>query len=147
MTAIVENIEIDRRPEEVFSYATDFSRFHEWQAGVLSARLEGGAPLAVGSKAAVTRRVGLRELARTEEVTELAPPRSWTIRGRGGPLTATATGTIEPLAGGERSRLTIGLDFEGRGIGKLLVPLVRRRARKELPSNQGRLKALLERPR
>jgi uncharacterized protein YndB with AHSA1/START domain len=42
MTAIVESIEIARRPEEVFSYMTDFSHFHEWHAGVVSARLEGG---------------------------------------------------------------------------------------------------------
>jgi carbon monoxide dehydrogenase subunit G len=147
MTAIVESIEIARSPEEVFSYVTDFSHFHEWQAGVVSAHLEGGAPLAVGSKAAVTRRVGRRELARTEEVTELDPPRSWTVRGRGGPLTATARGTIEPLAAGERSRVTVALEFEGRGIGSLLVPLlVRPKARKELPSNQERLKAVLERP-
>jgi carbon monoxide dehydrogenase subunit G len=147
MTAVVESIEIARRPEAVFSYATDFSHFSDWQAGVVSARLEDGAPLAVGSQAAVTRRVGGRELSRTEEVVEFAPPRSWTVRGRGGPLTATARGTIKSLAGGERSGLTIGLDFEGRGIGKLLVPLVRRQARKELRRNQRRLKAVLERPR
>jgi len=42
MAAIVESIEIRRRPEHVFSYLTDPSRFAEWQEGVVSARLEGG---------------------------------------------------------------------------------------------------------
>jgi hypothetical protein len=38
MAAVVESIDISRRPEEVFADATDFSRFPEWQAGVVSAR-------------------------------------------------------------------------------------------------------------
>ena len=46
-----------------------------------SARREGDAPL----KAVVTRRVGPRKLQRTEEITELNPPRTWTVRGVGGP--------------------------------------------------------------
>jgi len=114
--------------------------------GVVSARPQGDTPLAVGSKAVVTRRAGPRQLARTEEITELNPPRSWTVRGVGGPLVAIAKGTIEPLDDGARSRVTIALDFEARGIGKLLVPLViRRQARKQLPKNERQLKEILER--
>ncbi len=41
--------------------------------------------------------------------------------------------------------MTIELDFEGHGIGKLLVPLiVRRQAQKEVPRNQQKLKERLE---
>jgi hypothetical protein len=47
----------------------------------------------------------------------------------------------------ERSRLTIAVDFEGHGIGKLLVPLVvRPEARKEMPANLATLKRRLENP-
>jgi uncharacterized protein YndB with AHSA1/START domain len=145
MTAIEQSIEISARPEEVFSYATDFSHFPEWQGGVRSARPESEAPPAVGSRAVVTRRVGPRELARAEELTELDPPRAWTVRGVGGPLIGIAQGTVEPLADGKRSRLTITLDFEGHGFGKLLLPLVRRQARRQLPRNEEQLKAILER--
>jgi hypothetical protein len=66
------------------------------------------------------------------------------VRGGGGPLIATAEGTIEPINDGERSRVTIALDFEAHGIGKLLLPLVRRQARKQLPKNEQRLKENLE---
>jgi hypothetical protein len=145
MPAIVESIDISRRPQDVFTYATDFAHFPEWQGGVLSARPQGDAPLAVGSRAIVTRRIGPRELPRTEEIAELTPPRSWEVRGIGGPLTAIAKGTIEPLDGGERSRVTIAIEFEGHGIGKLLVPLVSRQARKQLPRNEQQLKEILER--
>jgi uncharacterized protein YndB with AHSA1/START domain len=145
MPAIVESIEIARPPQDVFAFATDFAHFPEWQGGVLSARPEGNRPLAVGSRAVVARRVGPRELPRTEEIAELTPPKTWTVRGVGGRLAAIAKGTIEPLDGGERSRVTIAIEFEGHGIGKLLVPLVSRQARKQLPRNELKLKEILER--
>ena len=82
----------------------------------------------------------------TMEMTELNRPRSWAVRGVDSPVRGIVRGTIEPLGDGERSRMTINLDFEGHGIGKLLVPLVvRRQARMEMPKNQQRLKELLER--
>jgi hypothetical protein len=41
--------------------------------------------------------------------------------------------------------LPISVDFEGRGIGRILVPLmVRREARKEMPVNVATLKANFE---
>jgi hypothetical protein len=53
--------------------------------------------------------------------------------------------TVEPLTA-QRSRLTISVDFTGHGIGKVLVPLVvRREARKEMPTNLATLKQRLER--
>jgi uncharacterized protein YndB with AHSA1/START domain len=146
MGAVAETIEISSRPEDVFSCATDFSYFPQWQGRVVSARQYGDAPLAVGSRAAVTRRIGPRELLTTEEITELDPPWTWQVRGTGRiPLVATAEGTVEPLAGGQRSLVTITLEFEGRGIGRLLLPLIRYQARKQLPKDGKRLKELAER--
>jgi hypothetical protein len=53
-------------------------------------------------------------------------------------------GTVEPLDAGARSRVTIELDFEGHGIGKLLVPLVvRRQTRQQMPTNMRNLKQRL----
>jgi uncharacterized protein YndB with AHSA1/START domain len=144
MAEIIESIEISRRPDDVFSYATDFSHFPEWQGGVLSVRTDGNVRPRLGSSAVIARRAGPRTLTGTEEITELNPPRTWAVRGVGGSLTATAKGTIEPLDEGERSRLTIALDFEAHGFGKLLLPLVRRQARKQLPRNEQTLKEMLE---
>jgi uncharacterized protein YndB with AHSA1/START domain len=145
MAPIVESIEISRRPEDVFSYVTDPSRLPEWQESVVAVRREGDAPLAVGSRVVVTRRVGRRELAMTAEFAELTPPSSWAVRGVDGPVRGMVKGTIAPLGNGERSRVSMALDFEGHGIGKLLVPLVvRRQARAEMPRNQQKLKERLE---
>ena len=81
----------------------------------------------------------------TAEIADLDPPRSWRVRGVDGPVRGNRQGTIEPLDDGARSRVTLELDFEGHGIGKLLVPLVvRRQAQKELPINVQNLKERLE---
>ncbi len=146
MAAIVESIEISRRPEEVFSYLNDPSHMIEWQESAVSVRQEGPAGPSVGSRVVVTRRVGSREQTMTNEVTEVDPPRSFAARGIDGPVRAKFRGTIEPLDGGERSRVTLSLDFEGHGIGKLLLPfVVRPQVRKEMPRNLQNLKERLER--
>jgi len=145
MAEIVESIEISRRPDDVFSYATNPAFFPEWQESAVAVRREGDAPLTVGSTATVVRRVGRRTMPSTEEIAELNPPRTWAVRSDGGRLVAIATGTIEPLDGGQRSRLTVAFDFEAHGIGKLLLPLVvRPQVRRQLPRNEQKLKDLLE---
>lgn len=145
MSVIKETIDIDRRPEDVFSYVTEPSHIPEWQESAVSATKLGDAPLAVGSKVKVTRRIGRREMPMTMQVSELDPPRSWRIDGIDGPVRGHVKGTIEPIADGERSRVTLALDFESHGIGKLLAPLVvRPHARKEMPRNEQHLKDVLE---
>lgn len=140
-----ERVEISRRPEDVFSYVTDPSHLPEWQESVVSVRREGDAPHAVGSRVVVTRRVGRREMPMRMELAELNPPSSWAVRGVDGPVRGMAKGTIEPFGDGERSRVTIALDFEGHGIGKLLIPLVvRPQAQREMPKNLQRLKERLQ---
>ncbi len=145
MAPIVSSVEIARRPEDVFSYVSDPSRLAEWQDSVVSAHVEGGGPPAVGSKAITTRRIGRGERTMTMELTEMTAPRSWAVRGIDGPVRGIVNGTIEPLDDGARCRVTIELDFEGHGPGKLLVPLlVRPQAKQELPKSAQNLKQRLE---
>ena len=104
----------------------------------------GDGPPGVGTRYTTTRRIaGIVPTGTTSEITEIDQPRRWAARGAGGPVRETVSYTVEPLEGNGRSQVTIELDFEGRGIGRLLVPLVvRRQARKEidvhkLPEAQG----------
>ncbi|MCX5394835.1 SRPBCC family protein [Streptomyces sp. NBC_00094] len=145
MPAIKESIDISRSPAEVFSYVTDPTHLPEWQESAVSVRKLNDAPLAIGSKVAVTRRLGRREFTSTMQVIELEPPRHWHVHGIDGPVRGDVQGTIEPLDDGARSRLTLSLDFEGHGIGKALVPLVvRPHVRKEMPRDERTLKGILE---
>jgi uncharacterized protein YndB with AHSA1/START domain len=143
--ALSHTVEIDRRPEDVFAYVTDPAHFSEWQDAVVSARLEGSGPLQKGSRIALTRKIGGREQAMTSELTEYDAPRSYAFRVVDGPVRARGAGRFEPLEGGARTRFSFDLDFDGHGIGKLLVPLVvRRQAAKELPQIHDNLKRRLE---
>jgi uncharacterized protein YndB with AHSA1/START domain len=121
---IVSTIEVARPPGEVFAYLTDPSRFGEWQEGVVSGRMEQDRPPTVGSRFTTTTRIGGAEQTSTLEITQITPPTSWAARGINGPVRVLVSVAVEPLDDGTRSRVTIALDFEGHGAGKVLVPLV-----------------------
>ncbi|MEU6623847.1 SRPBCC family protein [Streptomyces litmocidini] len=145
MPVITETIDISRKPAEVFSYVTDPTHLPEWQESAVSVRKIVDTPLTVGSKVAVTRRLGKREFTSTMQVIEWEPPRHWHVHGIDGPVRGDVQGTVEPLDDGEHSRLTLSLDFEGHGVGKALVPLVvRPQARREMPKDELTLKSILE---
>jgi carbon monoxide dehydrogenase subunit G len=142
MTAV--SIEVERPADKVFAYATDPTKFHTWQAGVVSGSMNSKGAPAVGDHCRTTRRIGGTERPSTSELVRLDPPRTWSVHGIDGPIRAQVDVKVEPLAA-ERARITISVDFEGHGIGKLLVPLlVRRQARAEMPENIARLKQRIE---
>jgi uncharacterized protein YndB with AHSA1/START domain len=148
MAPIVTSADINRPADEVFAYATDPSRFSEWQKGVVDGHMDGaanstGTP-AVGAKCITTRRIGGANRASSSVLTHIEPPKAWGVRGTDGPIRATVEVLVQPLTDAS-SRLTISVDFTGHGIGKILVPLmVRREARKEMPENMAALKQRVE---
>lgn len=144
MTAVTATVEVARPARDVYEYATDPSRFHEWQKGVVDGHLASAQEPRVGDKCVTVRRIGFANRPITSEVTVVDAPRRWSIRGIDGPIRARVDVTVVALADA-RSRLTITLDFEGRGIGRALVPLVVvREARKEMPDNLEKLRTMLE---
>src|SRR6266536_3236536 len=99
----------------------------------------------MGSQGIVTWRLGRMDRLITNEVTELNHPKRCSLRGTDGAIRGKVKGTVEPLGDGDRSRVTLVLDFEGHGIGKILLPLVvRRQAQAEMPRNMEKLKERLE---
>ena len=145
MPPITVSTEVDLPAQDVFAYATDPTRFHEWQKGVIEGHLDQPGVPAVGARCLTTRRIGGANRPSTSEVAHINPPTTWGVRGIDGPIRAIVDVTVEPLTA-RRSRLTIAVDFEGHGVGKLLVPLVvRREAHKEMPANLAMLKERLER--
>jgi Polyketide cyclase / dehydrase and lipid transport len=101
-----------------------------------------GSP-AVGARCLTTRRIGGANRTSTSELVHVDPPRTWRVRGIGGPIRAAVDVLVEPVTD-SRSRLTISVDFTGQGIGKILVPMVIREARQEMPDNMSALKQRLE---
>jgi uncharacterized protein YndB with AHSA1/START domain len=144
MAPIVSEVDVAWPPEEVFRYATDPSRFGEWQSGVVSAHIDPDGPQAVGSRCVMTRRIGGSDRTSISEITELSPPRMWVIRGIDGPIRADVAVIVDPRQDGTQAHVTIQVDFQGRGMGKLLVPMVIREAHKEVSESCQQLKSRLE---
>ena len=144
MSAIKESIEISRRPEDVFAYLDDLARHGEWQESIVSAHVDTDGPTRVGTQVTEVRRMGKREERIKYEVTEHDPPRGFAFRGIDGPVRVVGHGTVESVGDGSSSRVTIELDFSGHGFGKLLAPLARSQAAKQVPKDQQRLKERLE---
>jgi len=144
MPPITVSVEVARSAEEVFAYATDPSRFSEWQKGVVSGHMDSvGAPK-VGDRCQTTRRIGFSDRPDTSELVRYDPPRQWGVRGVSGPIRAIVDVTVNPRSD-TSAQLTIALEFEGRGIGRVLVPLVvHRQAQREMPVNVTMLKRRLE---
>lgn len=140
----VVSIEVDRPAAEVFAYATDPTKFAQWQEGVVSGSMQHASVPAIGDRCLTVRRIGGRERPSRSELVRFDPPRAWSVRGVDGPIRALVDVDVEPLAQ-DRARIAIAVDFEGHGVGKLLVPLVvRRQARAEMPENLTRLKRNIE---
>jgi hypothetical protein len=92
-------------------------------------RLETGA-IRSDASASPTGLTPLRSCVSTRRVSGVS--RGWPVRFE--PITETS------------AQLTIALEFEGHGIGRLLVPLiVERQAQREMPINLAALKEHLER--
>ncbi len=144
MSTIVQSIEINRSPEDVFAYIDDLERHGEWQSQIISVTRETEGPTRVGTRATDLRRVPGGKQAVTYEITEHDPPRKASFRGVNGPVRPVGTVTVEP-AGEGRSKVTLELDLQSHGLLGLIVgPLARSQSRKLVPEDQKRLKERLE---
>jgi uncharacterized membrane protein len=143
MASIVESIEIERSPEDVFAYLDQLDRHGEWQDAIVSNEVLTEGPTRVGTQVRQTRRVPGRQQTFTYEITAHDPPRSSSFHGIDGAMRPRGDVAVEP-AGEGRSRVTFRFDLEGHGIGKLFAPLARRNARQEIPETQRKLKERLE---
>ena len=141
---IKESVEINRPPEEVFAYLDQLDRHSEWQSTLVSTKVETEGPTRVGTRVVDRRKVPGGERDIPYEITEHHPPRKSAFQGTSGPVRPVGTITVEPLDDGKRSRLTLEMDLVGHGFGKLVAPLARRQAAREVPKDHIALKQKLE---
>ena len=142
--AIHETIEINRPPQEVFAYLDDLTRHPEWQDQLVSVEVETAGPTRVGTRAKQTRRVPGGKRTFTLEIVEHDPPNRAAFHVVDGPVRPHGVITLSSLEGGTRTGYAVDFELHGHGLGKLLVPLIRRDAAKQMPKNLQHLKQRLE---
>jgi uncharacterized membrane protein len=140
---IRHSIEINRPAAEVFAYLDQLNRHTEWQRSLVSAKVLTEGSTRVGTRVVERRKVpgGARDIP--YEITSHEPPRKASFRGTAGPVRPVGTLTVDPVQESS-SRVTVELELEGHGIGKLFAIIARRQAAKELPESHEKLKELLE---
>ena len=139
---ISATVEIERSPEEVFGYVADPAHLPEWQSDVRHAAFDDPAGIRVGARGHEVRHVMGSDRSISWEITDYTPNERYGLRGVDGPVRAHIMLGVTPS--GRGTRLDYGIAFEGHGVGKLIAPMARKGAAKDLPATLERLKQTLE---
>jgi uncharacterized protein YndB with AHSA1/START domain len=144
---ITGEVDIAREPQQVFGYIADATHLPEWQPDVRHAAFDQPAAVGVGTRGQEVRHVMGADRPITWEVTDYDLARRYGVRGIDGTVRAHVTMDLTPTTDGTGTHLEYGIGFEGHGIGKLIAPLARTGARKDLEATLERLRRRLEEPR
>jgi carbon monoxide dehydrogenase subunit G len=116
------SVETKATPEAVFAYLSDFTNTNEWDPGTVRTVLVSGDG-GVGTIYRNTSRFMGHETELTYEVVDHRPDRVFALRGENSSVIAHDTMEIEPA--GFASKVTYTADFQFKGLGKLVAPLIR----------------------
>ncbi|HWD42231.1 MAG TPA: SRPBCC family protein [Actinomycetota bacterium] len=123
-----ESADVPATVEETFAYITDQGRLAEWNDHVQWAEVIDDGRVEVGSKLRQHRKRGRREFDLVFEVTGHDPPRRHVVEGSVFGVDTTMSFTLEPSGPG--TRVTMTASVEGRGLRRLLAPVVTSEMRK-----------------
>ena len=116
------SVETTASPAAVFAYLSDFTTTNEWDPGtVRTERVSGD-----GGVGTTYRNISTfmgRETELTYEVVRHQPDSLFALRGENASVVAHDSMEIAPL--GEGSTVTYTADFEFKGLGRLVAPLLR----------------------
>ena len=138
-----ESVEIDRPPEEVFSYVANPENLPEWSNLVLEVRKDSEGQLQEGDRFSVVAKFLGRRFETPFEVSAHEPSRRHSDRSMGGPFEQEYIYTFEETAGG-KTRLTHVVEAEPGGFFRLVGPLLERAGSRQFRADLQILKDLLE---
>jgi len=115
------SVETPAPPGVVFAYLSDFTSTNEWDPGTVhTERVSGDG--GVGTKYHNTSKFMGKETELTYEVVEHRPDTTFALRGENKSVIANDSMRIAPQ--GEGSRVTYTADFEFKGLGRFVAPLL-----------------------
>jgi carbon monoxide dehydrogenase subunit G len=123
-----ESVNVGATVEETFAYITDQDRLGEWNDHVQRAEVVDGGRVGVGSKLRQHRKRNKREFDLFFEVTAHDPPRRHVVTGSVFGVGTTMSFAVEPSGAG--ARVTMTASVQGRGLRRLLAPVVTSEMRK-----------------
>ena len=115
------SVETSASPAVVFAYLSDFTHTNEWDPGTVRTILVSGDG-GVGTTYANTSKFLGRETELTYEVEKHQPDSLFALRGEN--KSVVAHDTMEIVATATGSKVTYTADFEFKGLGKFVAPLL-----------------------
>ena len=143
MIQVKASVHIQRSPEEVFKYLSNFENNPQWQSGMVSAKFTSPGPLRVGSTYSQEARFLGRPVFSDFEVVEHEPGRRVKITSTSGTFPITVTRMVEPDGDGG-SRVSAVVEGDASGVYRLAEPILRRMVRRSVQGDYQRLKRVLE---
>jgi uncharacterized membrane protein len=140
---VEESIEITRPLQEVFNYVSDVGNYPEWMAHVLEVLKDTEGPPQQNDRFIVAIKSVGRRFETPYERTSYEANRRYTDRAVGGPVPNQRWDcTFQEVPGG--TRLMRAVEAEPGGLLKLLGPLQKRAAERQLGKDLKKLKDVLE---
>ena len=132
------SITIDRPVDQVFNFISDGMNNPKWRPSVMDIQSVPGKPATFKQG---LKGPGGRRIDGDYEITESKPNELIRFQVIAGPARPTGTYKFEPV--GNSTRLTFILDFEPKGLAKLMDPMINASMRSEI-AMLSNLKAYLE---
>lgn len=133
---------INRPIEEVFAYVSDLEKCPQWQPGLVEVKsLKGGGP-GVGSQYASTRKLFGQKLETVVEIVTYEPYSKMVIKSTSGASPFEELYLFESVNGG--TKLYTEIEMNPSGIMGLAEPMIAKSLIKEMASDMGNLKTVLE---
>ena len=143
---VEESIEINRPLQEVFNYVSDVGNYPEWMADALEVRKDTAGPPQQSDRFIVAIKSVGRRFETPYERTSYEANRQYTDRAVGGPIPNQRWDcTFQEVPGGTRLRRAV--EAKPGGLLKLLEPIQKRSAERQLRKDLKTLKDVLERGR
>jgi hypothetical protein len=142
MIKVETNVVINRPPEEIFAYISNFENNPEWQSGMQEATFTSEGSLGVGSTYAQVAKFLGRRIESTFEVIGYEPKRMVKATSTSGSFPITFARLVEPVEGG--TQVAAIIEGDASGFFKLAEPLLAWMVKRSVDADYANLKHILE---
>ncbi len=142
MIKLEHTVDINRPVEEVFSFITNHENDAQWRAGLVESKRTSEGPVGVGSTGTDVLQFLGRRIESSYELTEFEENRKLGFKTTSGPIPMEGGYTMESAGGGTKVAFTIQGD--SGGFFRLAEPILARMVKRQVVSDFGNLKDLLE---
>ncbi len=139
---VTAEVFVDRPPEWVFEFVSNFENNPRWQGGMVEARWLTPPPLVVGSQYEQVAKFLGRRIVSTFEVVALEPGRLVKATTIESSFPITFTRRVEPEGTG--SRVSALVEGDASGFFRIAEPVLRWLVERSVRADYARLKELLE---